>query len=120
VHLSTRNDAVDNELRVVAALCTRPPRNIVEVLRLGKLTNSDVYFIDMELCDFNLFHYIRRQWKDGHYCIRHLSTLGELSASAQLSQIHAILLDLVYGLRFIHSQAWVHRDLKPPNGDNTR
>jgi serine/threonine protein kinase len=87
--------------------------NIVQVLRLGELKNSPYYFIDMELCDCNLAHYIYQDSSNSE-SIPHFYDDAPLSVKGL--QIWHIMRQIVSGTAFIHSQNEVHRDLKPKNG----
>ena len=71
--------------------------NIVFLLQCGLLPNTPYFYFDMELCDFNLAHYIASGGR---------STAG----------VWQIMLDICNALIYIHDQGFVHRDLKPTNG----
>jgi serine/threonine protein kinase len=81
----------------------------------GWLSGSPYYFIDMELCDFNLDTYIY-----GPIPIDILSIYmfghGGAESIKNPAQVSKILEDVAHGLDYIHSHDYVHRDLKPSNG----
>ena len=59
---ATHSD-IRKEIRAVKKLCTsNTHRNIVTVFKVGSRMNPMFCFIDMELCDFNLDVYIRRNF----------------------------------------------------------
>jgi hypothetical protein len=55
----------ENEIRAVMKLCNGEHPNIIKVLRRGQLPppNSDRYYFDMELCQWNLEIGIQRLWQ---------------------------------------------------------
>jgi serine/threonine protein kinase len=57
------SQVVDNEVHALKVLCKEGHPNIVSVLQIGELRNSQDLFIDMELCDLNLTEYIRGPWR---------------------------------------------------------
>jgi len=75
-------------------------KNVVLVLQCGMMPNSPYFYIDMELCDFNLASYIGR--------------LG--GSSRSILGVWQIMMDICSALIYIHDQEYVHRDLKPTNG----
>ena len=40
-------------------LCTQSHKNIICVFEHGQLNGTAFYFIDMDLCDFTLYEYLR-------------------------------------------------------------
>jgi len=100
---------IENEVRAVQKLCIGSHPNIVQVFDLGQMrSNSTFYYIDMELCDISLGHYMQ----------------GKRSPSLPLSwdefrndfeNICIVNADIIEGLIFIHSNNEVHRDLSPQN-----
>jgi hypothetical protein len=51
---------IEGEFRAVSNLCMENPhKNIVQVLRYGALPDSPNFFLDMEMCTFNLEYCIR-------------------------------------------------------------
>ena len=83
-----------------------PHKNIITVLQCGCLT-PPWYYIDMELCEYNLDAWIHRV--NGGL---NNSSAGE----SRVSKIWEVMLDIIRGVMYIHSQKQVHRDLKPRNG----
>src|SRR5271156_6662865 len=58
LHILKRKE-IEDEAQAIKKICGQGSNSdIVEVLRLGELRNTDYYFIDMELCDLNLTDYI--------------------------------------------------------------
>jgi serine/threonine protein kinase len=116
VHVSGGDrEVVENELRAITKLCGRGAhKNIVAILGHGELDNSSLYFIDMELCDLSLETYIHRveppnQSESIPYFIR------DAEPPLTALQICNVMIDIVSGLKYIHSHNEVHRDLKPAN-----
>ena len=72
---------------------------------------SYYYYIDMELCDFNLSEYIRDE-EDVSF---RQTNLGYAKRSP--SDILNIASQLISGVVFIHQHGMVHRDLTPKNGN---
>ena len=72
----------------------------------GKLPRSPFYFLDMELCDFNLSNYIA-QCRD--------MTDGVGDSQKRFVETGRIFKDISDGIAFIHLQGEIHRDLKPRN-----
>jgi serine/threonine protein kinase len=102
------DEDIRNELRALDKLCTHHVDNIVRLLRHDFLPQSVFYYIDMELCSFNLEDYIQGGWPNGFGVKSHF-------ASRAILVIWEILGDIAKGLAFIHSLKEVHRDLKPRN-----
>lgn len=83
-------------------LCTGDNSNIIQVYAHGPIKDSGCYYIDMELCDFNLKQFMER---------------FSFSSSEPITmpEVWNIILQVTNGLVFIHAQREVHRDLKPSN-----
>jgi serine/threonine protein kinase len=93
---------VNNEIRAATKLCKPGMHpNIVSATWHGKL--SLCYFLDMELCEFNLLTRIA-EWRNNP------------RFSSRFREIVEIINDVANGLQFMHDQHEVHRDLKPTNG----
>ena len=109
---------INNEIRAVVKLCAaNQNENIVQVIRWGQLPKSPYFFIDMELCDFNLETYVLQDWKpDVARKIPHFANFDLLTPPQRLAQMLTIMRDIVNGVAFIHRNNEVHRDLKPRNG----
>jgi serine/threonine protein kinase len=107
-----------NELRVAMKLCASDyDGHIVTLLNQGQLSNSSYFYLDMELCDFNLENYIQQQWEQSMQekipCFTNDDMLG---SQLKIAQIWNIMTDLSSGVAFIHLKGEIHRDLKPRNG----
>ena len=101
-------DEIENEIRAVERFCHRNENpNLVVTFRTGVLDGTPYYFIDMELCDYDLETYIN----DGK--------LHELTQSAQAPEVLGIMRHITNGVAFLHGHDQVHRDLKPRNGNST-
>ena len=97
----SENDIL-NELQTIETLCKQPcHENIVGIYRHAQLEGW--YFIDMELCDFNLQQYI--------YEPDTLNWMPTLDMQTMLK----IMTDVSRGLAFIHENKKIHRDIKPQN-----
>lgn len=98
---------IENEVRAVKKLCTSSHENVVQVFDLGKMRiNSTFYYIDMELCDISLGHYMQGKGA---------ALLLSVWNRTNLKNLHQIKDDILDGLIFIHSNGEVHRDLSPQN-----
>jgi serine/threonine protein kinase len=116
-----RIEDLKNEIRAVDKLrsAAKPhEENIVIVTRHGTLSSSSLYFFDMELCDFNLEHYITVLWEPNNLekMYSGWQTESTVDWSSRLSEIWIIMSQIAHGVAFIHRQKEVHRDLKPRNG----
>ena len=111
----TTNDDIDNEVKAITKLCAEGVHeNIVAVLQHGWLKRSPYYFIDMELCDLNLENFIYAKSLDGFES--EFESEGKTQQEVRLANLWPITTDIVRGLRFIHVNGHVHRDMKPRNG----
>ena len=79
-------------------------KNVVEVLRAGRIPRTFFYFIDMERCDFNLEAYISGNW---------VPKVPQRDVSVGISEPLKVMMDIAGGISFIHSHKEIHRDLKP-------
>ena len=88
--------------------------NIVQVFDHGLLSQYPYYFIDMELCDFNLHDFIhRKNHPESSKSIPYFSQRDD-----SISQIWTIMSQVASGVEYIHRQGQVHRDIKPANGES--
>jgi serine/threonine protein kinase len=71
------------------------------------MPGSPYYFLDMELCDFNLATSIR-EWRTRTYKIE--------DEASRFEDIGHVFKSISNGMGFIHLQGETHRDLKPQNG----
>ena|ERR1700737_2954982 len=98
---------VANEARAVSKLCRDGAHpNIVAVFRHGQLPNMPCYFIDMELCDINLTHYM--------YSGMVPDNIPAFSRD-DVQQIWNVMISIASGVKYIHNLGEVHRDLRPDN-----
>jgi serine/threonine protein kinase len=119
----TTND-IENESHIVSSLLEHGRHeNIVDILRHGRL--NDWYFIDMELCEFDLYEYIAHHHTDtispAVAAIDTTSTLTvivnkDCSAIVRIQNMWTIGGHIASGLKFMHTYKVVHRDMKPRNG----
>lgn len=78
----------------------------------------------MELCDLNLGHYIsgeRLPVNDGSVAqppINLVFVRKDSSVVLKMQNIWTIMSHIANGLQFLHEQHFVHRDLKPRNGES--
>ena len=80
------------------------------MLGYGRLVDNS-YYIDMELCRWNLDEYIRDQSSE-----KRPTSVRNLIRSLKDKQIWSIMKQIASGVNHIHSHNQVHRDLKPANG----
>jgi len=120
----TRTD-IENEFHVLVSLCEEERHvNIVNVLKQGQLVPDSLFYIDMELCEFNLDDFISRT-----YPANRILNIGSLESSPKLvdlvdtesgprdlNTIWTIMADIASGLAYIHRKNCIHRDLNPRNG----
>lgn len=93
---------IQNEARVNRKLRSLGGHeNIVEVLRQGEVRDCGMFYVDMELCDGNLEHFIEESYANDR--------------SIDLRNVWNIAMEIVSGVVFIHKHGEVHRDLKPRN-----
>ena len=108
-------EAISIEVHAIGILMTLGHQNLVQVYSHGWLPqDSTLYFVDMELCAYNLESYIHSQ-KTESSCLRH----RENSRAQFLKQTKVILqiaAQIATALGYIHGLKEVHRNLKPKNG----
>lgn len=106
----TRED-IDNEARAIAKLCAGTNTNtIVKVFANGWLPHHPtIYYIDMEYCEDTLERYIDRIPQ------KLFDTQGTTSTLScdQILQVISISHQIARGLKYIHENGSVHRDLDP-------
>src|SRR5271168_3341412 len=104
---------IANETRAIDKLCRLLNNDsIVLVFQHGLLKNSPYYFIDMELCDLNLNTYIYMKTPPDFLEPLYSPETGIVQGNVACE----VLEGLAQGLKFIHENSEVHRDIKPKNG----
>ena len=104
-------------METIKKLCGRGTHvNIVEVLNHGLLSNFPYYFIDMELCDFNLYDYIHQE--NPPRPSESIPYFLKGAGSASVLQIWTVMSQIASGVEFVHRQGHIHRDIKPGNGNS--
>jgi serine/threonine protein kinase len=109
-------DEIPHEARIVDELQLKAaPENMIRVFRHGllNLIGADLYYIDMEFCDFDLHSYIANDdcaipstpWGAGIYRDEKRGPADILNITKQIAT----------GLEFLHGKQMVHRDMKPRN-----
>ena len=108
---------IHREFNSVRKLCIpKAHQNIVVVFETGRLPDSWYWYIDMEICDFNLQTYILRQWTaELEALVPSFVAVDKSPISVKIHQIVVVMKNLFRGVIFIHSLGMVHRDLKPSN-----
>lgn len=90
--------------------------NLIKVLRHGWLPTAEYYYIDMEICDFDLHTYIY----EGDNCtVTRDGTPVHLQQKRGPYDIVKIAGQIAKGIEFIHNHNKVHRDLKPRNSKSS-
>jgi serine/threonine protein kinase len=84
-------------------LCQSGHNHIVSVLRDGEVSETALYYLDMEYCDWNLEEYVAEN-------------APVEKGPVWLAKTFGIMTDIANGVKFIHDHGEVHRDLKPQNG----
>lgn len=117
--------AVENEVRVISSLMQIGPNiNVVRIYRHGWMKDYfNLYSIDMELCDFTLSDYIEyRVGKNKDVPLNVLEApppnvlVAKDASAVQLAcNVWTIGIHVARGLDFLHSNNYVHRDVKPRN-----
>lgn len=106
---------VANEIRLFEKFkACRLWQNVVFALQHGWIDN-DHFYLDMELCVFNLNDFIRGCPQDIFTSPNYWNFPKEHDPLACFS-LWGIIQQITKGLEFIHSKDEIHRDLKPHNG----
>ena len=122
---SAMKSAVENEARVLSDLLAggNAP-NIVKVFCHGFLRgHANLYFIDMQLCDFTLADLLDHRRgiigstaDSGPQAAAHAFPDTNMTPIGMALFTWTIGLHIASGLIFLHNHGIVHRDLKPTNG----
>jgi serine/threonine protein kinase len=90
-------------------------KNLVTVIKYSRLPQASAfYFIDMELCSYNLETFILDR-KDVPLSVSSRNIESDKLLKRITSNLK-ILKQITAGLQFIHNQNEIHRNLKPTNG----
>ena len=104
-----KKEDIINEMCAVISLCLfNEHKNIITVFQCG-CHSEPWYYIDMELCDFNLHNWICHQRDD-----RNKSSAED--SQSYTAKICEIMRNIISGVLYIHSCNQIHRNLKPRNG----
>ena len=98
--------------------------NLIEIKTHGWLPFSSDYYLDMELCAYNLDDWIRgnESFHQGTETMAYRSYDPRRWRSNLWDAVEDgvnILMNVVSGLEFIHGRKLVHRDLNPRNSYST-
>lgn len=103
---------VQKEVNAIESLCRKVTHpNIVKVFRHGWLYESSYYYIDMQLCSFNLESFIYEE----SIFIQIGTYIRGVESEFYRCIVLEVFKDILSGVEFIHSHGQVHRDLKPRN-----
>lgn len=69
-------------------------------------------YLDMELCEYNLFQYL---YADTSNPFNGTISFRDLALNLKRKQAWNIMEQITKGVMFLHNQGEVHRDLKPKN-----
>lgn len=102
---------ITNEVRAILELYSKPNCNLVSVYGHGRLPQSTYYYIDMELCNYNLAYYLRTNPSLQSTC----KNSDFLTIRQEMLTYLGLLNQVGSGLAYIHCRKEVHRDIKPEN-----
>lgn len=104
-----------NDLPTLQILSGFPHANIVPILGHGWLPHGcSIYFIDMELCSYDLGVYLR----DCKIGVSELLRAGDDTIFFdKFKLLMQIMKQIINGLAFLHAFHLVHRDLHPRNSE---
>ena len=102
------------EVRAIESLSANGKHtNLIHILKHGQF--SEVYYIDMEICEGNLEEFIKGN--NPQMFEAALNPLFSRMDAAKAVTIWNIMEQIASGLCFIHACGEVHRDVKPRNGN---
>ena len=107
------HEQIKNEVRVIAKLGANGHENIIKVFNQGWF-DDERYYLDMDLCLFDLGDYMGNDFKSGIGRLRYFNPRPSEDKLECLS-MWGITNQIVHGLEFLHSHGELHRDLKPRN-----
>lgn len=125
----TKKD-IENEVKAITDICASSGHgNVIRFLDHGPLPASDYYYIDMELCDFNLDKYIhapnrlpliwgRRLKRKTRERLKPAFCEEWNSIQEKRENVWTIMDHITAGVEFLHGRGLAHRDLKPQNGQS--
>jgi serine/threonine protein kinase len=124
----TREDVETEVKAITEILAGGGHKHVIKFFDHGPLRASDYYYIDMELCDFNLDKYIYAPDRSLLFSGRFTDGSKESckpafcerwnSIQEKRENVWRIMDHITTGLEFLHGQGLAHRDLKPQNGQS--
>ena len=121
----TRGDILSEIQAIDKLYKSHRPKRLIRILEHAWLPRSTDYYMDMELCAYNLDAWIRNNMPLYQMKRSDMDTssyryrLWDSDLGDMLEDGLIIMLDISKGLEFIHRCKLVHRDLNPRNGIST-